>query len=107
MSLSRFLPLALAAWLPATAAAQPAYPGAVTAAAFTPDGKTLVVAGADGNLRFLDAGVRELLALPAHDGGVSGLALSPDGKVLATAGGDRAVRLWDVARCLAPAALDE
>jgi WD40 repeat protein len=71
----------------------------VTAALFTPDGHTLIVADQDGFISFRDvARDQELLRVDAHKNGVYGLALSADGKQLASAGADRLVRVWDIAR---------
>ncbi len=67
----------------------------VTAVAFTPDGKTLVSAGADGLAKIWDVAngsVRADLAGHQHD--VLCLAISPDGKTVATGGEDMTIRLW-------------
>jgi WD40 repeat protein len=110
MSLRRAHPLALAVLSlavagPVVAQSPPTF--AVTAVVFSPDGRTLITAGADGNVCFRDSDGKEQLTLPAHERGVTGLALSSDGKVLASAGGDHAVRLWDVTCCLSPDSLDD
>ncbi len=63
--------------------------------AFTPDGKTLVTAGADGLAKIWDVAngsVRADLAGHQHD--VLCLAISPDGKTVATGGEDMTIRLW-------------
>lgn len=76
-----------------------------TAAAFSPDGKTLVVAGgADddtGIVKLFDAATQtERLSLEGLDSWVNAVAFAPDGKTLATgAGGGPGrgeVKLWDV-----------
>src|SRR5439155_20438510 len=70
--------------------------GLVSDAAFAPDGKTFVTAGADGATAWsVPAGkdVRFLRSL----GGVSSVAFSPHGSLLATAGKDGAARVWDAA----------
>lgn len=75
-------------------------------AAFSPGGKTLVLAGgADGVtgvVRLFDVATQqERLSLDGHLGMVNSAAFSPDGQTLATAaGGDPGageVKLWDVA----------
>ena len=70
----------------------------VYAVVFTPDGKTLLSAGGDGQVRLWDvASRREVRRWPAHLGGTLALVLTADGKTLATGGRDSHVRLWDAA----------
>jgi WD40 repeat protein len=72
--------------------------GWVGAVAFSPDGKTLVAASADGTITFWGPdGGKPVLASKAHKGPISALAFTPDGKALASAGFDRTVRLWGLA----------
>lgn len=77
-----------------------------TAAAFSPDGKTLVLAGgADGVtgiVKLFDVATQqERLSLDGHLGMVNAAAFSPDGQTLATAAGGEPttgeVKLWEVA----------
>jgi WD40 repeat protein len=82
--------------LPAVARSQPTNRSEVTAVLFRPDGKTLISAGLDGQLRTWDVATgRDLSRVEAHKDCVYGAALSADGKRLATAGGDKLVKLWD------------
>jgi WD40 repeat protein len=67
---------------------------------FNPDGKTLVSADADGNLRLWDIATRQQIrSLSTGNTSllVSGVTFSPDGKILATATDDNTLRLWDPA----------
>jgi WD40 repeat protein len=73
------------------------HPGPISAVAFSPDSKRVVIAGADQSAR-----VWTLTGQPRgqplrHDGGVAAVAFSPDGKTLLSGGWDQAARLWDAA----------
>src|SRR5437899_2469252 len=77
------LAAALALALPAVARSQPTNRSEVTAVLFRPDGKTLISAALDGQLRTWDvATARELSRVEAHKDCVYGAALSADGKHL-------------------------
>jgi RNA polymerase sigma factor (sigma-70 family) len=68
------------------------------AAAFLPDGKTLVSGGWDGVLRTWDvAGRKEVRRFQAQEGAVLSILPLPDGRGVAV-GGVRTVRIWDPAR---------
>ena len=88
-------------WGPAAlpAAAQTLKPtgGGVTAAAFSPDGKYLVVGYGDSQLVQWDSPAGQLRdSVSAHLGSaVSGVVFSPDGKTVVSAGRDSRVRQWD------------
>lgn len=68
------------------------------AAAVSPDGRLLAVAGESKSVFVLDRAAGKVLAeLTGHADVVAGLAFSPDGKTLASAAYDKAVKLWDAA----------
>ncbi|OAI39250.1 hypothetical protein AYO40_01385 [Planctomycetaceae bacterium SCGC AG-212-D15] len=71
---------------------------AVSAIAFSPDGKYLASAGHDRTARIWDSRTGTLVrTLTGHADVVYGLSYSPDGRRIATASWDRTVKVWDVA----------
>jgi WD40 repeat protein len=66
--------------------------GQVKGVSFSPDGKFLVSAGADG-VRLWDLGTGKLLQFFESNQGVLTVAFSPNGKILAEAGG-AGIKLW-------------
>lgn len=71
--------------------------GAVSAAAFSPDGNFIVSGGSDHDLRGWNAHSGESVgALPGHTGQVNAIAFSPDGRFVVSGGSDRSVRLWSL-----------
>ncbi len=72
--------------------------GAVLTASFSPDGKRVLTASADGTARLWPAdaaGAPRVLA--GHEGPVSSAELSPGGERVVTASGDGTARIWPVA----------
>ena len=71
-------------------------PGTVEAVAFSPDGRTLAMAGSRGvallGVEGAPEGLRTLEAGP----GIAGLSFSPDGTRLATAGSDGRGQIWNI-----------
>jgi WD40 repeat protein len=66
----------------------------VRSIAFSPNGRTLAIAGAF--VRLWDPTTGSIATLTARTQTVTGVAFSPDGRHLATASDDRTVRLWDL-----------
>jgi hypothetical protein len=74
----------------------PNQPGTVLAVAFSPDGKTLGIAGADGTVILWDRQTGKVRdSFKAHDKRTTFLTFSPDGGALASVGQDRWVKFWD------------
>lgn len=72
---------------------QGGHAGAVTAAVFTPDGRTVVTSGIDGQIKLWDVGTYRLLATFSGSGA---LAVSPDGNTLYGSGSGSAIAIWDL-----------
>ncbi len=99
--------LAVPARAPAAAKAPAADLPAVTALAFSPDGKALAVGCADAQLLLFNAADGKFArALAGHTSAVTGLAYHPAGAVLASASKDRTLRLWSPANGQALKALE-
>ncbi|MFI4906007.1 MAG: WD40 repeat domain-containing protein [Steroidobacteraceae bacterium] len=65
-------------------------------AAWSSDGKTLVVAGGEGAVLLLSTAAREQpQSIGRHEGGVLALAWQPAGRLFASSGQDGVVLLWD------------
>lgn len=67
-------------------------------AEFSPDGKTIITASADGTARTWDAATgKQLRSFSAGPDIVHSAVFSPDGKLVLTCGADKTARLWDAA----------
>jgi WD40 repeat protein/serine/threonine protein kinase len=70
----------------------------VTHASFSPDGRLVLAACADGTVRLWDLAAGRLTVPPLeHDDTVTHVAFDPSGRRVVTAGTDRTVRVWDAA----------
>jgi WD40 repeat protein len=68
----------------------------VSRVAFSPDGKTVLTAGADMSAQLWETATGQPLTAPLqHQGLVDALAFSPDGKSVLTGSADMTARLWD------------
>jgi WD40 repeat protein len=66
--------------------------------ALSRDGKTLVVAGGDGQIRFVDMGSGEVQrTITGHTNMIYLAIFSPDEKLMASSSRDRTARIWDIA----------
>src|ERR1041384_6005295 len=73
-------------------------PGVTGSFTFTRDGKTLLVPGTDGKIRFVDMASGEIKrTLSGHTNYVYMANFSPDAKLLASSSRDNTARIWDVA----------
>ena len=75
----------------------PGHTGTVIGLAFSPDGKTIASASADGTVRLWETSTGKPVGRPltGHTGPVNGVAFSADGRTVASAGADQTVRLWE------------
>ena len=70
----------------------------VAGSSLSRDGKTLVVAGGDGKIRFIDMATGEVQrTLTGHTNLIYKATFSPDEKLMASSSRDRTARIWDVA----------
>jgi sugar lactone lactonase YvrE len=73
------------------------FPQKPSLAAFTPDGRLVVVGVEDGSIRMIDAANgREAHRFDGHGPGWVPVAVSGNGTLVASGGVDRVLRIWDV-----------
>jgi WD40 repeat protein len=73
-------------------------PGVAGSFTLTRDGKTLLVPGVDGKIRFIDMASSEVKrTLSGHTNYVYVANFSPDSKLIASSSRDNTARIWDVA----------
>jgi eukaryotic-like serine/threonine-protein kinase len=90
----------LAAWQPyhPRLKAVLSHPAPVEAAAFSPDGKTIVTGSDDHTAQLWDAATGKPIGLHLQHGGeVISVAFGPDGKTILTGSQDGTARLWNAA----------
>ena len=61
---------------------------------FSPDGKTIASASADGTIKLWNSTGENLKTLEGHSNYVNSVSFSPDGKTLASGSSDGTIKLW-------------
>lgn len=68
----------------------------IEALRFSPDSRTLAIAGESGLLKLIDVEKgKEIFSRKVHDGWVADVEFSHSGELIATAGSDKLIQLWD------------
>lgn len=71
-------------------------------AGFSPDGQTVIVGAADGNIWLWSLTTKAVQTWHEHRGPVHQISYTPDGRLLASVSSDRRLKIWDAAsgKCL-------
>ncbi len=81
-----------------------AHAGGVSSLAFSPDGKRIATAGADGAVKIWEVESAKLqTTIEAHKGGVHAVAFAPDGESIVSAGADKVFKIWKISNPEKPA----
>lgn len=73
-------------------------PDRINSVAYSPDGRTIVVASRDRRIKLLDTRTGELVrSFDRHSDSVNSASFSPDGSMIVSAGQDGIAFVWDVA----------
>lgn len=76
---------------------KPDHRGPVKQAVFSPDGKWLITAGADGQLLWRDGATHKLIeSVNAHDAEISRVVISPQGTQLVSGDWNGQLKVWDI-----------
>jgi WD40 repeat protein/tetratricopeptide (TPR) repeat protein len=72
-------------------------PTSVSAAAFAPDGQTILTGASDGKARLWDTSGKQLGEPLSHGGWIEAVAYAPDAPIFAAGGNDGIIFVWDAA----------
>lgn len=72
------------------------HPYSVYDVAFSPNGKTIVTAHADGTAKLWNLSTKNVVPLKGHQDSVWKVSFNPNGQRIATLGRDNTMRIWDL-----------
>ncbi len=73
----------------------PAANGSINSLSFSPDGKKIATASADGEIKLWSIDGKLLKSLPKASDTILSISFSPDSKLLASANWDNTINIWD------------